>query len=155
MIYMPEFRQLLASCLCLVIIPSVMPAQQAPAAAAAENPPAEQQARITTTVTEVIVPVTVTDHDGNLVNGLQAYQFHLTDNGKEQDIHVDDSYQPISLVVAVQANQGVDAILPQVRKIPELLSQFVAGEQGRAAVLAFDHRLQVLQPFTNDSTKID
>jgi VWFA-related protein len=49
----------------------------------------------------------------------------------------------------------VEAILPQVRKIPELLSQFIIGDQGKAAVIAFDHRIQVLQPFTSDSAKID
>jgi VWFA-related protein len=133
----------------------VTPAQQLPAEATRDNPPAEQQPRFTGGVNEVVTPVTVTDHDGNLVNGLQAYQFHLTDNGKDQDIHVDVSYEPISLVVAIQANQSVESILPQVRKIPELLSQFIIGDEGKAAVMAFDHRLTVLQPFTNDSTKID
>ena len=154
MIHMPEYRFFLASLLCLVILPTVTPAQQVPAAAA-ENPPAAQQPRFVGGVNEVVTPVTVTDHDGRVINGLQAYQFHLTDNSKDQDIHVDVSYQPISLVVAVQANQGVDSILPQVRRIPELLSQFIIGDQGKAAIMAFDHRLNVLQPFTNDSTKID
>jgi len=133
----------------------VTPAQQVPAESVSENQPAAQQPRFVGGVNEVVTPVTVTDREGNLVNGLQAYQFHLTDNSKEQDIHVDVTYEPISLVVAIQANQGVDAILPQVRKIPELLSQLIIGDQGKAAILAFDHRLQVLQPFTNDSTKID
>jgi VWFA-related protein len=155
MIYMPDYRSLLASALCLVVLPYVTPAQQLPAEATRDNPPAEQQPRFTGGVNEVVTPVTVTDHDGNLVNGLQAYQFHLTDNGKDQDIHVDVSYEPISLVVAIQANQSVESILPQVRKIPELLSQFIIGDEGKAAVMAFDHRLTVLQPFTNDSTKID
>jgi VWFA-related protein len=134
----------------------VTPAQQ-PAAtasgAATEQPSPEL--RFVGGVKEVITPVIVTNRDGNLVDGLQPYQFHLSDNSKDQDIHVDVSYQPISLVVAIQANTGVDAILPQVRKIPELLSQFIIGDQGKAAVIAFDHRIQVLQPFTSDSTKID
>src|SRR5689334_13135441 len=155
MIHMPEFRSFLARLVCLVILPCVMPAQQVPAGAASENPSTAQQPRFIGGVNEVVTPVTVTDHDGNLVNGLQAYQFHLTDNGKDQDIHVDVSYEPISLVVAIQANQSVESILPQVRKIPELLSQFIIGDEGKAAVMAFDHRLTVLQPFTNDSTKID
>jgi VWFA-related protein len=136
------------------MLPIVTPSQQIGPAAAAEAP-VDQQARFTTQVKEVITPVLVTDRDGNLVNGLQPYQFHLTDNDKEQDIHVDVTYEPISLVVAVQANTSVDAILPQVRKIPELLSQFIMGDQGRAAVIAFDHRIQVLQPFTNDSNKVN
>src|SRR5205823_2328021 len=61
---------------------------------------------------------------------------------------------PISLVIAVQANAGVEAILPQVRKIGSMLESFVVGDQGEAAVLAFDHRFQVKQDFTNDVTKI-
>src|SRR5437764_6309597 len=118
MIHMPASRSFLASLLCLVILPSVTPAQQVPSDAASENnPPTTQQPRFVGGVNEVVTPVTVTDHDGNLINGLQAYQFHLTDNGKEQDIHVDVSYEPISLVVAIQANQGVESILPQVRKL--------------------------------------
>src|SRR5689334_5402666 len=155
MIHMPEFRSFLARLVCLVILPCVMPAQQVPAGAASENPSTAQQPRFIGGVNEVVTPVTVTDHDGNLVNGLQAYQFHLTDNDKEQDIHVDVTYEPISLVVAVQANTSVDAILTQVRRIPELLSQFIIGDQGKAAVIAFDHRIQVLQPFTSDSNKIN
>jgi VWFA-related protein len=155
MIHMPELRPFAVSLLCLAILLTVLPAQQVPPAATGENPPIAQQPRFVGEVKEVIAPVTVTDRDGNLVNGLQPYQFHLTDNGKDQDIHVDVSYEPISLVVAVQANASVEAILPQVRKIPELLSQFIVGDQGKAAVLAFDHRINVLQPFTSDSTKID
>ena len=153
--HMPVFRSFLASLLCLVILPTVTPAQQVAAGRSDRTRRPRQQPRFVGAVKEVVTPVTVTDHEGNIVNGLQPYQFHLTDNGKEQDIHVDVSYEPISLVVAVQANAGVDAILPQVRKIPELLSQFIIGDQGKAAVMAFDHRMQVLQPFTSDSTKID
>jgi VWFA-related protein len=152
---MPEHRSILATLLCVATLPLVTPAQQVSVQGASENQPAAQQPRFIGEVKEVLVPVTVTDRDGNPVNGLQSHQFHLTDNDKDQDIHVDISYQPISLVVAIQANQGVESILPEVRRIPELLSQFVVGDQGKAAVLAFDHRLQVLQPFTDDSTKID
>src|ERR1039458_6799805 len=36
----------------------------------------------------VQAPVLVFDHDGGYVDGLQAHQFHLFDNGKEQNINV-------------------------------------------------------------------
>src|SRR5205823_1408274 len=107
-----------------------------------------------TGVTEILVPVTVHDRDGNIVNGLQPRQFHLTDNGKDQNIAVDVSYHPISLVIAIQANAAVEAILPQVKKIGPLIESFVVGDQGEAAVLAFDHRFLVKQDFTNDLSKI-
>src|SRR5947199_361433 len=86
--------------------------------------------------------------------GRVARSFHLYDNDKEQNIAVDVSFHPISLVIAVQANSSVEAILPQVKKIGSMLESFVAGDQGEAAVLAFDHRFQVKQEFTSDLAKI-
>jgi VWFA-related protein len=105
-------------------------------------------------VTEIVVPVTVHDRDGNIVDSLQPRQFHLTDNGRQQDISTDVSFHPISLCIAVQANASVEAVLPQVRRIGPLLESFIIGDQGEAAVLAFDHRFQLKQDFTNDGTKI-
>jgi VWFA-related protein len=110
---------------------------------------------IKTTVNLVMAPVTVTNRHGEYVNGLQAQDFRLTDNGKEQNIHVDVTFVPISMVIAVQANDHVEGILPKINKIGSLIQPLVIGEQGEAAVMAFDHRFQVLQDFTSDSTKIE
>ena len=85
-------------------------------------------------VTNIVVPVGVYDHDDNNVNGLQGRNFHLFDNGKEQDIAVDVNFHPISLVIAIQANAAVEQILPQVRRIGSMLESFVVGDQGEAAV---------------------
>ncbi|MDQ6707885.1 MAG: VWA domain-containing protein [Acidobacteriota bacterium] len=108
-----------------------------------------------TTVNFVLAPVTVKDGAGSIVNGLQPAQFKLFDNGKEQDIRVDVAFQPISMVIAIEASDRVDAILTQIHKIGPLIEPLVIGDQGEAAVLAFDHRLQELQGFTNDATKIE
>src|SRR5262249_19206543 len=138
----------------LLLLLLLAPGQGAPAGDPRQQS-LPQQPRFVGEVREIVVPVTVTDHAGNLLSGLPPNQFHLIDNGREQAIHVDVSYEPISMVVAVQANAGVESILPQVHKIPELLNQLIIGDAGRAAVLAFDHRLQLLQDFTNDPNKID
>ena len=69
------------------------------------------------TVTNIVVPVTVHDRDGNIVNGLQPRQFHLTDNGKDQNIAVDVSYHPISLVIAIQAN-GASSEISRAEETP-------------------------------------
>src|SRR5258708_159130 len=102
----------------------------------------------------VTAPVLVYDRDGNYVNGLQPFQFHLSDNGKEQNINVDVSYIPISMVICLQANSHVEGILPQVRKIGNLISPLLIGEQGEAALIAYDSRIRVLQDFTSDGDKI-
>ena len=111
---------------------------------------AQEQPSFVIGVQEVLVPVTVLDGDGNYVNGLEAKDFRLFDNKKEQNIKVESTYVPISMVVAVQANSDVEVVLPQIKKIGPLLESLVIGQQGEAAILAFDHRMRLLQPFTND-----
>jgi len=110
---------------------------------------------IRATVNVVMAPVTVLDRQGNYVSGLQPQDFRLLDNGKEQKIQVDVAFQPISLVIAVQANDHVEGMLPKINKIGALIQPLVIGDQGEAAVMAFDHRLRTIQDFTADSTKIE
>ncbi|PYT23884.1 MAG: hypothetical protein DMG58_27155 [Acidobacteria bacterium] len=110
---------------------------------------------IRATVNVVLAPVTVLDRHGDYVSGLQPQDFRLLDNGKEQKIQVDVAFQPISLVIAVQANDHVEGMLPKINKIGALIQPLVIGEQGEAAVMAFDHRFRTMQDFTSDSIKIE
>jgi VWFA-related protein len=105
-------------------------------------------------VPNIVAPALVRDPDGNLMSNLQPNQFHLYDNGREQDIHVDTEYQPISLVIAVEASYRDDAILKQIHKVGSLIEPLVIGQGGEAAVIAFDHRVRTLQDFTSDPQKI-
>ncbi len=107
-----------------------------------------------TSVSVVQAPTTVTDRSGALVDGLQPNQFRLFDNGKEQDIHVDVASQPISFVIAIQCTDSTEAVLKQIQRSGSLFGPQLVGENGEAAVLAFDSRIREMQPFTNDSTKI-
>ena len=110
---------------------------------------------IRTTVENVLAPVTVFDRNNNYVHGLTPDQFRIYDNGKEQNIHqVEVTYTPISLVMAIQANARADKILPQVNKIGTMLKPIMLGDQGEAAVVAFDSRVRTLQDFTPDADKI-
>ncbi len=104
-------------------------------------------------VTNIVAPVLVTDRDGNIIDGLQPAQFHLWDNGKEQNIQVDVTYEPISLVVAIECAGRVESILPQIKHLSSLV-QTVIGTQGEAAIIKFDGRVMLMQDFTNDPDKI-
>lgn len=141
----------------------------APAAPSATNPPASATPAgtnpaesdvspagepIRIQVKNITAPVTVLDKDGNIMDNLQPSQFHLYDNGKEQDIHVDTEFQPISLVIAIEASYRDDAILKQIHKIGSLIEPMITGDSGEAAVIAFDHRVRTLQDFTNDAEKV-
>lgn len=105
-------------------------------------------------VRAVQAPVTVLDADGSIVNGLNALDFKLFDNGREQKIYEDLEEHPISLVVAIQANRGVEKILPEIRRTSSLFDNLVAGQDGEIAVIAFDHRIQTLTNFTSDPDQI-
>ena len=109
---------------------------------------------IRVTVEVVMAPVTVVDRHGDNVDGLGPEQFHLFDNGKEQNIHVDVAFPLISLAIAVEANDRVESVLPQIQKIGGMIEPIVIGDQGEASVIAFDSRIRLLQEFTSDPNKI-
>jgi len=115
---------------------------------------AEDLARFVAYSRQVIAPTTVTDKDGRYVNGLQPHEFKLVDGGKVQKITVESATQPLSLVVCVQANNTVETVLPNIKKIGPLLEGTILGEQGTAAIVAFDHRVRVMQEFTRDGDLI-
>src|SRR5579875_3610919 len=99
------------------------------------------------TVRTVIAPTTVTDRDGRFIDGLKVADFALFDNEKQQRIATDVVFQPISMVIAVQASSSVDEILPKIRKIGPELAALVLGPTGEVAVVDFDHRIQTIQDF--------
>ncbi|MEP6716167.1 MAG: VWA domain-containing protein [Terriglobia bacterium] len=115
----------------------------------------EPDTKIRATVTNIVAPVLVKDRAGNIVDGLQPNQFHLFDNGKEQNIQVDETFEPISLVVAIQCSSRIEAIFnKQIKPVGSLIQQTITGTQGEAAIIAFDGRLRLMQDFTNDPDKI-
>ena len=148
------FRFFLVTLLCGLLLGQQasrppQPAQQSPTQAQPpQQPPPDSIFR--STVEYVVAPTLVFDHDGQYVSNIRPDQFRLFDNGKEQNIQVDETFVPISLVVCIQANSHVEGLLPQVKKIGNLLSPLILGEQGEAAIIAYDSRVRTLQPFTHD-----
>jgi VWFA-related protein len=126
-----------------------------PAAGAAASVLMAQEPTFRTGTNVVMAPTTVLDKDGGYVTGLRASEFRLFDNEKLQEIKVDETYAPLSVVVAIQADHKVEAVLPKLQKIGTMLQTLVAGETGEVAVLAFDHRKQDLTGgFTNNPDQI-
>ncbi len=104
----------------------------------------------------VLVPTSVLDPDGHgYVNGLSTTDFEVYDNDKLQKVSADFSQLPLSVVLVVQANSEIEPVLPQLKRTGLLFQGLVTGTDGDVAVVAFDHRLQHLQDFTNDPGKLD
>lgn len=105
-------------------------------------------------VLNVQVPVTVRDREGKLIKGLAPVDFQLLDEGIPQPITLDVTAHPISLVIAIQADASSRLALPVVQKSASIFGPLVTGETGEIAVVAFDHRIQVLTPFTSNEEEI-
>lgn len=143
--------------LSLTVVCGLLLAQQqsTPPSAQDQKPQEQPLAKLPgVTVRTVVAPTVVLDGNDNYVPGIRPDQFRLFDNSKEQNIHVDEAFVPISMVIAIQCNGEVDKILPQVNKIGNLVQPLLLGEQGDAAVVAFDSRIRTMQEFTSDPDKI-
>lgn len=101
----------------------------------------------------VMVPVMVTDRKGRTVDGLEAADFALLDNGRSQKVVVDTfttGQAPIALIVAVQASGISVPALEKVRKIGAMIQPLITGERGCAGVLAFSEQIRWLVDCTKD-----
>jgi VWFA-related protein len=128
-------------------------------APAPSNPPkpdadSEKDIVIPVNVNVVIAPTTVRSRNGEFINGLQLGDFQLFDNNKLQRVTADVRDEPLSLVIAVQKSGNLNELFPKVQRIGSMLNDLVAGQDGEVAVVAFDHRVQVVQDFTNETQKV-
>ncbi len=119
------------------------------AAGAYAQQPAEDS--IKTTVNVVLAPTTVTDKEGNFITGLLPTDFRLFDNEKPQILSQEVSVHPLSIVVAVQANNAVAEVLPKIAKLGSVIGDEVIGDNGEGALVEFDHRIRTVQDFTSNS----
>jgi VWFA-related protein len=111
---------------------------------------------IRTTTRTVLVPTTIKDKDtGDFINGLSVSDFTVFDNDRPQKISSDFSYEPLSVVVVIQANSDVEPMIPKLKKSGVLLNGLVTGEGGDIAIIKFDHRVEQLQDWTSDAGRID
>jgi len=118
---------------------------------------AQEPPTISTNVPLVLVPVTVTDRKGNLIDGLTVDDFVLADDGVRQRVRMDTSdtvLAPVSLVVAVQCSGISAAVLAKINRVGGMIQPLITGDKGQAAVIAFDDEVRVFQDFTGDSAKI-
>jgi Ca-activated chloride channel family protein len=156
-------NQLLA-CVCLALAPLAVsgpawcqappgPLQQKPGVTPEKMPTGEQQKHaIRVRVNEVITPVTVTSHSGEMLLDLSKENFRVFDNGVRQSIdHFDLGGDPLSIVLAIETSSHIEPILPAVRQTGIIFTQAVMGQTAEAAVISFDSDVELLDKFTTDT----
>lgn len=143
--------------------PRVMPGTAAPRAPSTDRPrlgtispnPPDDTPTFRSSVQVVLVPTSVTDRRGRTVNGLRPQDFQLFDNKKLQEINRDVTFLPLSLVVCIQRSNNIEQILPKISKMGNVLHDMLIGQDGEAAIISFDHRVEVIQDFTSDPDRIN
>jgi VWFA-related protein len=111
-------------------------------------------AQFKSTATLVVAPTTVTDSKGKYVDAVLPEDLVLYDNGVRQPIQVDESFNPISLVVAVQTSANSSAILDKLGASGILFADLLAGDRGETALVTFSDEVRTLRDFTTNSDNL-
>ena len=109
-----------------------------------------QELTIRTSVPLILVPTSVTDRHGKVIDGLTKSDFEVFDNGKLVAHNLEVSQRPIALIVAVQTNAIAGAALAKIQKIGPMFEPVVTGERGVLALLSYSDAVIVRQEFTAD-----
>ncbi len=133
----------------------------------APAPAAGQVPAFKSNVEETVIDVVVRDKKGRLVTDLKQSDFTVTDNGQTRPIK---SFRVVEGTEAVSASGGRTQLDP-LRQLRLITLVFQGGDQNAKklardaalelikqdlaqnvylSVMAIDHRLQAIQPFTND-----
>jgi VWFA-related protein len=103
----------------------------------------------------VLVPALVSDHQGEIIYGLQAKDFVIEDDGVPQTLTLDESPegQPVSLVIAVQRGRRANYEFPRIRGLSSMLDP-LAQSHTRIALVEFDSRIELARMFTSDASLV-
>jgi len=133
-------------------------AQQKKAVSPANPPPAAAGEDDADTITFqsalVNTYVTVRDANGRLVSGLTRNDFIVLDNGKEQPITYfsQESSQPLRVVLVIDRSRSVQRELARAKTAAQdFFTSVLRPGKDRAAVVAFDSGVYLLQDFTDNA----
>ena len=115
--------------------------------------------RVETTL--VTLPLRVEDHHGKLMMGLTREQFHVYEDGVEQEIvyfespsdspesSMDQSRKPLTIALLLDVSDSTQFKLEQIQKAATAFVDLLRPAD-RVIVVAFDKRVQVLTEATQD-----
>ena len=148
---MKWMRTLVPGVLCGLLCSVAMSAQQPVA-------PADPQAPYTlqTGAKLVLVPSTISIK-GQVIYGLKANQFRITDNGVPQPVTLDEDADGLglSLVVAVQCSRMAMMEYEKLQGLPALVESLVGGAPYEIALVRYGSHPQLVQPFTRSLEKMN
>jgi VWFA-related protein len=121
-------------------------------AADAQDDDEDEVVRVSTS--EVLLPVTVRDADGQLVKTLTRESFRVWEDGREQRLSDLALRQvPVDVALMVDASSSVAPNLEDFRRAAEEFAALLATED-RISLLKFDDRIELLQDWTTSRLQL-
>jgi VWFA-related protein len=133
------------------------PSSTAPAnsTTAPQNTPVEQN-KIRVRASEVIVPVTVLDEQGEPVLDLARDNFHVFDGGVEQKIdRWDLDGDPLAVALLIETSTHIKSMATAIHRLASIFTENIMALNGEAAVITYDSDVSVRQPFTEDHDLVE
>jgi Ca-activated chloride channel family protein len=143
-----SIRQLaLVAALC-VVASSAFAQQPKPPKAPAQEPAEDEVVRISTNL--VTVPVGVMDRRGRFIPDLTQEQFHLFENGIEQEIaYFENAEKPFTVALLLDTSDSTRFKLPEIQAAAIAFIEQLRPDD-RVIVVAFAKSVNVLAEATND-----
>lgn len=152
---MPSLHRIAAVSAGAVVLSWVALSQQAAKQAA---PASQDKPTFSSTTTEVIVPVTVTDNKGKFVSNLVASDFRVLDEGKPQHIQFFSHAEKQPIVVGFLADQSNNMKIHWSKyeeALEELVYDLLPGDPRYAGYLiSYSNQAELKVNTTSDSEKI-
>lgn len=103
----------------------------------------------------VLVPTTVSIK-GEILYGLKADQFQITDDGVPQPVTLDEDADNLglSLVVAVQCSRMAVMEYEKLQGLPDMIQSIVGGAPHEIALVRYGSHPELIQPFTHSLDKV-
>lgn len=134
--------------------PMTVPSATAKPANAA---PAGPQTTLSVSARLVTLPVVVRDKKGKLVPGLTKDDFVLTEDGRAETIRYFslDTNLPLTIALNVDTSGSMrDALDSERTASQSFLDGMIARPEDRAALLHFDHEVELLEDLTSSKPKL-
>lgn len=151
-------RALSAALCCALWALPVWPQAPAPPQPAQDAPQDFDEQPIRVRVNEVVVPVTVTDQDGKFVTNLKQNDFHIYDEGLEQQIRFfsAERNQPVvtGLLVDLSSSSRVRWDNYKDVMVEMALALLPGGDQFSGYLIGFNTTAEVMVNTTNDPEAI-
>jgi VWFA-related protein len=135
-------------------VPAQTPKPSPPPAAKAEDQEVDPEDIISVNTAEVLLPVTVRDRTGQLLEGLTRDDFRVFEDGMQQTLSDLSLRQvPVDVVLMVDASSSVSDNLEDFSRAAEGFASHLASDD-RISLIQFDDRILLLQDWTRSLVQL-